>query len=186
VQRWWVAPFFLVLVPALAELPRTPPGSLGRAATIVAVAGPAAFSLFWIWDRVPAGLKRDHLSQDPAWPDVKTIQCRDDAGARLGDRVEPTYVESQIFWLYSTCRPLYVPGALGTTWPVNVFPRIEPFDELRRLDAMIPRTASLPTICKGSSSKDPVCARASSCVPDGRLFARCELTPDARQRLVPP
>jgi hypothetical protein len=185
VQRWWVAPFFLAFVPALAELPRMPQGSLARVAVVAGVGVPAVFTSYWQLDHVHATYKRDHLMTEPAWPNVYDVDCRDVAGAHLGDRAVPTYVEMSVFWLYSTCRGLYTPGNVGSTWPVNVFPRIEPRDQLGHLETLV-GSAPLPAICRANPKgmTDPVCLQAtrdrSRCTEEGRMFVRCVLPKEER------
>ncbi|MDP9035297.1 MAG: hypothetical protein M3O50_10860 [Myxococcota bacterium] len=187
VQRFFVVPFFAVVVVGLLLLPQAPPGSAGSLFVLGSIVVPAVFSLYWRIAIVPQILNRESTHAD----DFLDIDCRHAAGARLGDRAQPMYVESSVYALYTSCRAVFSPGGVDPPWPINVFPHFVSSEQLPELDAaMLGRDQTSPAVCRADSGgpSDPVCARLlqhpSACTPDGTRFVRCPLTPADRAALL--
>jgi hypothetical protein len=191
VERFFVAPFFAVLVIALVLLPRAPRGS-GRGLLLAAgVAVPAVFSVVWLLVVLPERLWREKVGSDPATEGAYDVDCRREAGASLGDRPVPTYVPTADYFLFTSCRAVFSAGLADPQWPTKIYPYRDGAAELRALDAEVsPPGAAVSAACRadGGDGKDPVCrrllARPGGCQREGERYVRCVLGAGDRDVLL--
>ena len=188
-HRFLTAALFMFPVFAVLALDWWPPGTFRRALVLTALLLGGFSTLLW-------------LSHFPRHPTPETYfrqrgenlhasNCRDLAGARLGQTPELVYVESSIFYAWIGCRPSFIPGWRSTPyWVIKLKPTLG-VRGLRQMDReMVPPGAPLPAICpagRGREDVDPVCAYAlthGSCTPDGTAYLRCTLSPSDRRAIL--
>lgn len=185
-QRFMTAPSVTVPTVAMLWLDRPPPGSLARAAIAASAALPAFCSLAWLVEASPA-IPKDAM-YGRARGSLYGMNCREEAGARVGDRPSPAYVDSSLWFAYVGCRPSLVAGRTTTTWNMRLWQLEGPaaIDQLDR-EQLAPGAVLAAHCPSRPKDADPVCRRAMAegrCEPEGSLFLRCELSAQARADLV--
>ena len=124
--------------------------------------------------------------------DFYETDCRTELGGGLGLRPEPLYISRQVFFVYTGCRPAFMPGStrgrheIKTSWPL--FAK-EALTELDR--DMVAEGGDLGAIC-ARPSNDSICRRAQAdgpCTPVGKTshamqIERCTLTAKMRTSLL--
>lgn len=108
------------------------------------------------------------------------VDCRTDAGARLGTRPVPTYLDRSLAYLYSGCVPLYTAGERNRPgWKLLIG---APEQGMRAVDKMKRwpiADRGLRAVCpQGNRQRDPVCRRAvasGTCRDVGRYAQLCRL-----------
>lgn len=191
-QRFFVAPFLVTLLWGLLHLDRMPPRSLARTLVLLGLAVPPIFSLWWLREIAPDYMRAYEETEANPWAKETTygLDCRRVAGARLGERPRPTYVDSYQHYVFTSCRPIFGPGRPQPPWTTKTLPRFESREQLRELAAMV-GNADLDAICAAApgSRRDPVCAHALArgrdrCTPEGTRFLRCPLSPSDRAAIL--
>ena len=182
-----VAPFFAALW--LADRAGAPRAERWPfvAAIAVAVAVPALSTLSWLHD--PGGTpfpSNGSFGRE----DLYAVDCREDLGARLGERPIPRYLSSSVLFLYAGCHPSFIAGKSGGH-------KIKTSSPLHGLDALADEDrmagdAPLEAICPKKTLSDPICQRAelrAPCEPlattrAGTDIVRCSLTREDRAALL--
>jgi hypothetical protein len=187
-QRFFVVPFFAAFVIGLALASRGQAGAIGPGIVAVAVALPAVFSAYWLFVTAPETLKRAFLGPDR--PGMY-VNCRAAAGAHFGERAHRMYVEANIYFAYSTCRPVFSPGGTDAPWTTKVYPHLDSKEQLQVLEKEpVGPDGAWGAICGAgpAAAHDKVCSRllehATSCKKQGQDFIRCPLTPELRLALL--
>ncbi len=186
---------------------RPPTWALSQSLVVVAVCLGAVSSLDWL-TRNDAPGERDCWSSATffARSDLFHVDCRREAGARLGQRPVPVYLDKRFAYLLAGCRPVYTSGPPPaprcsdrldldrhehvTAWNV----RIGTLMQVGRAaladlnDRLAPPGSPLVLMCEHASD-DPYCRRAHDLGVKCRSFAgaleRCELPRRDYPRLEP-
>ena len=187
-QRFYLAPFLVTAVFALAALHRMPRGGVAALAVLLGVAVPAVFSVYWLRERLPADIGPSAIGKQPWFDDLLRVDCRRGAGARIGESPRLAYVQPVMFFYWTACRPTFTPGVSGEPWPIKILPVTESRAQLAAIDRdLVRRDARLDAICRtAAAGDDPVCARARlhGCTPEGTDFVRCPLDAADRAALL--
>lgn len=191
-QRFFVAPFFVTILPCLWLYHRSPRASLATVAMLLGAVLPAVFTLHWLRAQARGDLGIEVSVGNAAIPqNLYEVECRNSTGARFGERAELRYIETTEYFFYFSCRPVFAAGEARPPWTVKVAPVHETFWQLWQLDAQyLDRGEVLQAICHSDPAQpsDAVCARAlqnrSQCVPEGTMFLRCPLTAEDRRALL--
>jgi hypothetical protein len=163
-------------------------GALSAGVLVLAVGLPAASTVEWL--RAVAPGKCDKPSEIFATQDFNQTNCRTEVGARRHERAVPTYVSRSVYYLYTGCRPTFVPGnhASGKHWTLKVGRVKLGYDELGDLHAnMVGRNDPLRAICPVDGEPDPICDAAKangSCVARGTQITSCLLSGQERAALL--
>jgi hypothetical protein len=122
---------------------------------------------------------------NPSFPEsLFDVNCRTVAGARLGQRPRPVYVDAAGYYLYATCRPVFTPGGYPPQWPVKIYAHLGPAEQLRELG---PMGGDAEAICRVDSKRDAVCLRvtaSATCRTEGTLFLRCPVSAEDRSAIL--
>ena len=181
-QRFFVAPFVAALIPVVVMGAVLRWGPVARGLVVLALAVPAVHTLYF--------QKADHEIMHQSWAEAGPwnawvpeslfdVDCRRRAGAHLGEQLRPVYLDRAGYYLYSTCRPVFLAGGATAPWPMKVNSHPEPLDQLRDL-AIMSHGASFEAICRVDGHRDVLCSRvaadASRCTAEGSMFLRCPVT----------
>jgi hypothetical protein len=182
-----VAPFFAALW--LADRAGAPPAERWpfAAAIALAVALPALSTLSWLHD--PGGTPFPS-NASYGREDLYAIDCREDLGARLGERPIPRYLSSSVLFLYAGCHPSFIAGKSGGHKIKTSSPQ-HGLEALADEDRMV-GDAPLEAICPAKTREDPICQRAAQRAPceplattrAGTAVVRCALTREDRATLL--
>jgi hypothetical protein len=186
VQRFMVAPMYLLPLLSLLAWERMEPAPLGRAVVLLGLASGAFSSLAWLRE-VAVGHAPPRSSYNPPGLDLFAIDCRREAGAHFGQTASRAYVDGSFFYLYVGCAPTYVPGGerARDQWGVKLFPDAS-MTGFALFDEEEPGRP-LRVLCPAEGRGDAVCARIadrSSCRPAGHAFLACMLAPAERTRIL--
>lgn len=187
-HRFWMAPLLALPVCGLywfREAKDVFPKFL-----VVAGLGMAALSsAAWIYNpatrnsfcTVPARYKSPY--------DFYKVDCKKLAGASLGDKIEPVYLEAPAAYLYAGCSPTFTAGPTHRVWKDTAIGAassgIKALQDLH--ENMVPPGAPLDVVCMKRKSTDPICAAARKsgpCEPAGRELERCSLSAADRAALL--
>lgn len=120
---------------------------------------------------------------------INDVNCRDSAGAGYFDGMpRPTYVETEVYYMYSSCRGVFTPGGADPTWTTKIFPHFGP-EQLGELYAtMVPSNVDIVAVCSRLAKQhDRVCSRVlahpSTCWAAGTDYMKCPLTAADRAAL---
>jgi hypothetical protein len=191
-HRFLTAALFVMPFMGLLVATRLPTGSLAWTSIVAGLVLGGMSTVLWA-----SHYSRGHAT--PQWyfqgkfkTNLHETNCREAAGARLGDKPRPTYVESRTFYSYVGCRPSFVAGKVVPPWTVKYAP-ITGIPALQNLDRELAAPdETADAICPAgwvTSELDPVCAYVTThhkCEPQGKDFVRCPLTPADRTLLGGP
>lgn len=191
-QRFFVVPFFVTVLPCLWLLHRARRARTAAVAMALGVVAPAFFTLNWFSAQIQKDIGGEPSVGNPAIRyDLNEVDCRQAAGAKLGERPAPRYLESSEFFLLLSCRSVYAAGSVRAPWTMKIAPRHGTFSQLEELDgALVGRDETAEALCLAdrTGATDPICARATAnrakCSAEGRRFLRCPLTPADRSALL--
>jgi len=184
-HRFMTAARTLVPMLALLYLPRLPRASFASLVLLLPILAGVFVTLGFVFYRLPVkpGVHRGE--------EQYAINCRDAMGARLGDRIVPTYADESFWHLYAGCRPIFAPGHEGDPGVVLAgWPMLGPaaFAKMDRL--FFPPGQPARVVCPQEPSRaGAVCKKAetvAACVPRGALALICEVPPAARAPLGTP
>jgi hypothetical protein len=190
-QRFFLAPFFACVVLTVVSIHRFGRGSWGAMMAMLGTAVPAIYSIYCTREVAP--LRMADRSDGPlprSNVPLNGVDCRESAGAHLGDRPKVAYVEASQFLFVVSCRPIFTWGSPLLPWPVRMQPVVAPLAQLRVLDEnLVDRNTDLDAICPSNGiTSDDVCRQAlrsrSRCRAEGSQFLRCVLTPLDRNLLL--
>jgi hypothetical protein len=183
-HRFVTAGRFLVPMAALlcvARLPRTSFLSLVLLGPVLAgVFSSVGFILY----RMPGKNADDTEHQ-------YDVDCRSEFGARLGDRVVPTYVDQPIWYPYAGCRPIFAAGHDGPPGVVLAgFPKLGPggFAKMDR-EQFAPGQPARVACPSDAKIATPLCKKAetvAACTPAGSRAVTCEVAPASRAAVAVP
>jgi hypothetical protein len=188
-QRFFVAPFFPLLVMALVWLRRAARGSMTSVLLVSGIALPVFYTVFWLRERAPEMLVGSEANHPLLDRDLYQIDCRRLAAARLGETPEVTYVDETTWYFYTSCRSVYAPGFTDPPWTIKIRPAFETPQHLEALHRMVAADATVPAVCRVDlpEKNDRVCRLVRSkpdCRPDGEVFVRCPLSGADRAALL--
>lgn len=173
-QRFFVAPFVANLVVAAVFLGHVRGPS--RALTLVALALPAAYTLYFLRVQLREETASRMGENVPTWrDDLYRIDCHRDVGARFGERPSAYYLDEEAFMTFASCRPTYLPGARAVQWPLKVYPLVVSKDQLG--DPAV--RDSHVAICRADGRNDGFCTHLRSvraCAAEGERFLRCSFS----------
>ena len=187
-QRFFEAPFAATLVPVIVLLGALRTTSLTRGLILLGLGIPSVYTLYF--NRYMTGKLHGSVYEarpdNPLYPDdLFDVDCRTVAGARLGERPRPIYVDAAVYHLYATCRPVLTPGFAPPQWTVNTFAWVLPVEQLRRLG---PLGGDTEAICRVDGTRDALCARVAAkparCGGEGTAFLRCPVSPEDRAAVL--
>jgi hypothetical protein len=191
---WLVEPVVRRAAPAgAADPPPTPAVAAGWPALLVYLGCglAAASTVEWLASGVAVRECRRHQNFAGFGSEERfyDVDCRVSAGARLGEPARVSYAESTGAYLYTGCRPTFVPGPVTSLQKIKVgrptfgLPAIDEVDR-----EMLAGGAPLAVAClAGHPPVDPACvaARATGvCGPCGSAFDACTLSAAERGRLL--
>lgn len=157
-----------------------------RVALALALGVPAISTIGWaMWVRPHVSA----MTPNSYAPGIDRVDCRASTGARLFERVLPTYVPSANFYLWAGCRPVLAPGnAAGIGENVDVGRPLGGRAALSLLnDRFVPPEADLTVACPDTDARDPACrlgATRGECVRAGDGWRTCVLSPADRTELL--
>src|SRR6185503_18088688 len=190
-HRWVTTPFVIGPLLAAAWLADAARGGRGAAVgagvpALVVYIGlglGVASTVEWLAGGVALRECRRHQNFDgfAAAERFYDVGCRGIAGATLGERTKPTYVEAAAAYLYTGCRPTFVAGPPTSLHKVKVGrPRYGP-GAVEEVQRMLGPGDAVPVACVATPvSGDPICARAraaGTCQPAGTAVELCQLAP---------
>ena len=188
-QRFFVAPFIVTLVPAVALLGVVERSALARALLVLGLGIPAVYTVYFNRHEAEEMRAKGFYGgpHSPLVPEsLFDVDCREVAAARLTDQPRAVYVDQAGFYLFAVCRPLFAPGE-NRGWPVKMSPHLDPLTKLRELGAMGGDTEAF---CRADDRRDLVCKRLTAdparCIAEGAAFLRCPITNDDRTALLGP
>jgi hypothetical protein len=171
-----VAPLFALLWLASGSRSSQREGPLVRAVALVALALPAASTFAWL--RSPGQTPLPTGKSFYTAEDFFETDCREELGARLGERPRPTYLATQVFFVYTGCRPVFTSGMQGGH-RIKTSRPLFGWDALADLDKSVLRPGEpLDVICTARGVSDPICARAlavGGCTSVGTTRRKLEL-----------
>jgi hypothetical protein len=189
-HRFFTASLFMTPLLGLLVLPRLRTGSLPWTSIVAGLVLGGLSTVLW-WSHYSRGhATPEWYFQQKGKTNLHETNCREAAGARLGDRPRPTYIETWTFYSYVGCRPSFVGGRTNSYWAVKIAPLVG-LPALQDLDREQARPdETIDAICPAgwaASKLDAVCSYAvthAKCEPQGTDFVRCPLTPADRTALV--
>jgi hypothetical protein len=189
------------ILAALALQHRARTGSLG-----VAVGGIAALTMYvtlglgvastaeWLLSGVAYRQCLDHGFYGWSSDRFFEVDCRQETGAKLGERTTQTYVDLQGFYLWAGCHPVFAPAApvgpgghkikVGGPWYGR--PAAEQLRQRLPSPGDLLDVVCLTAVAAGPNP-DPACERArtlGSCQTRGEDFRSCSLDGPARAALA--
>ncbi|MCC6526063.1 MAG: hypothetical protein IT373_25675 [Polyangiaceae bacterium] len=195
-HRFMTAPMLAAPLVGLAWLRwRTTPHAPGRspfamALVVLGLALPTVSTLAWVCS--PGETKFQTQASFGTSEDFYATDCVTELGGGLGLAAEPLYVSQRVFYLYTGCRPTFMPGSDRGRHKIKTSTPLHGKAALAELDRdMVAPGADLGAICESSSS-DPICAQArkeAPCTPIGTTrrgvgIERCTLDAALRARLL--
>jgi hypothetical protein len=166
---------------------RLPGDALAPAVLLAAVAVSSLSTLEWLTSTAATSCTKP--SKYRSRHEFFTTDCVADAGAKLGERPAPTYMEDGIFYVHAGCHPVFATGPKAAHWALKVGLAKFGEDSFRELHReMVPPGAPMRVICPapGVPTADAVCRRAQQeggCRPLGQKTVACEISPAARGEL---
>jgi hypothetical protein len=181
--RFMFAQGFVVLLLALLWVHEAPAGSLAQVAIVGGLAVGALSTVSWMRCRIT---EINYEAVPIQSVDLYEVDCRRDAGARLGERAQVVYFDTSIGGIEHGCHPDYLAGLADPEWRIKLVPTLDS-SQLRQLDhEMVASGSDLAVICPAEGG-DSVCteaARRGRCEPRGRLLRRCVLSAKDRKEVL--
>jgi len=187
-QRFFEAPFAATLVPVIALVGALRPTAFTRGLLLLGLGIPSVYTLYFNRYETTT-LHASGYESGPSnavFPDdLFEVDCRRVAGAHLGERARPIYVDAAGYYLYTTCRPVFTPGGVPPQWPVKIYAHVTPVEQLREIG---PLGGDTEAICRTDSKRDALCARVAAvparCTVEGTAFLRCPVSPEDRAAVL--
>jgi hypothetical protein len=186
VQRFMVAPIYVAPLAGILAIEKRWWSSLGRGLLLVGLGAGCFCTVFWLrYESLGPGTHTAAPEEfSPKGFDFYDLDCRKVAGAHRGERASRAYVDRTLQYLFTGCRPVYVPGGdqAYEIWHQKTFsePTARGFAEF---DAEV-GDGPLRVVCPAKGPSDEVCQRVerSRCPPAGSAFVECMTT--AAERLA--
>jgi len=191
-QRFFVAPFFATLPVGLFYLAKRGRGTIESLVVACGLFLPPVFSLYWIHEIAPKYMKDYRESEANGWAKETTypINCRNIAGATLGEKPRLAYLDVYHHYVFTACRPTRVAGSKQGPWVMKTLPLMESRAQLSEMVRMS-KGAAMDVVCPAEplARRDFVCAYVlkqarEKCQAEGTRFLRCSLTPGEVRNLL--
>jgi len=198
-QRFFVAPLLVACLYGLLFLSKLPRGSMAQVLMLLGVAIPPAYTVLWLTHVAPTVVAGQVEGPANDWAKEPTfdVDCRRVAGARIGQRPAPTYVDVGLASLYASCRPIF--GFGSEQWGMPMLISVNSRDQFKglqksvihpgdALDFVCARTPPAPD-ASAKATGDPVCsvvvdAFRSTCHDEGERFVRCRLSSEQQSAVA--
>jgi hypothetical protein len=181
-HRFMTAARILIPLAALAWAPRLPRASLRSIALLAPICVGAVAAVGFVYARFA-------VKMDARGGAAYDAECRTEYGARLGERIVPTYVDEPIWYPYAGCRPIFAAGHDGPPGVVLAgWAKLGPAG-FAKMDhgEVFTRGAPARVVCAADpAARTPFCQRAvglGPCRPAGTRAIACEIPPEARPAL---
>ncbi len=150
-HRFMTAAYVAMPLLALHVLPHAGRGSPEAALGLAALIVPALSTALWVKDD-RGGV---HSKMAFGGTRIHALNCRDEAGARLGEEPRRPYVDAAWYYIYHGCRPTFGPASSRKTqWSLRIVPAVGD-EAYRAISQSTPPGRSFEVICPADPERLP-------------------------------